>query len=92
MYNEDILAHLEASGFGLTAQDVRMTRISTYHGYGSQVRISIYAEQTVLFVAKYGLKEIFTTQLLTKKICTKKILIFLESPLYGHAFLIRIIV
>lgn len=52
VYNEDILAHLEASGFGLTAQDVRMTRISTYHGYGSQVRISNYAEQTVLFVAK----------------------------------------
>ncbi|EGO9005947.1 hypothetical protein D2A86_13985, partial [Enterococcus faecalis] len=52
VYNEDILAHLEASGFGLTAQDVRMTRISTYHGYGSQVRISNYAEQTALFVAK----------------------------------------
>lgn len=52
VYNEDILVYLEASGFGLTAQDVRMTRISTYHGYGSQVRISIYAEQTVLFVAK----------------------------------------
>lgn len=52
VYSKDILAHLEASGFGLTAQDVRMTRISTYHGYGSQVRIGNYAEQTVLFIAK----------------------------------------
>ncbi|WP_267248286.1 hypothetical protein [Streptococcus sp. Marseille-Q5986] len=52
IYSKDILAHLEASGFGLTAQDVRMTRISTYHGYGSQVRTNNYAEQTALFVAK----------------------------------------
>lgn len=52
VYSKDILAHLEASGFGLTAQDVRMTRISTYHGYGSQVRTNNYAEQTALFVAK----------------------------------------
>ena len=52
IYSKDILAHLEASGFGLTAQDVRMTRISTYHGYGSQVRTTNYAEQTALFVAK----------------------------------------
>lgn len=52
IYSKDILAHLEASGFGLTAQDVRMTRISTYHGYGSQVRTNNYTEQTALFVAK----------------------------------------
>lgn len=52
VYNDDIIAVIEASGFGLTAQDIRMTRIALYHGWGSQVRKSNYAKQTPLFVAK----------------------------------------
>lgn len=52
VYNDDIIAVIEASGFGLTPQDIRMTRIALYHGRGSQVRKYNYAEQTPLFVAK----------------------------------------
>ncbi|MGT2965524.1 hypothetical protein [Streptococcus acidominimus] len=52
VYNDNILAVIEASGFGITPQDIRMTRIAIYHGRGSQVRTTNYAEQTVLFVAK----------------------------------------
>lgn len=52
VYNDDILAVIEASGFGITPQDIRMTRIAIYHGRGSQVRTTNYAEQTALFVAK----------------------------------------
>lgn len=52
VYNKDIIAVIEASGFGITPQDVRMTRIAIYHGRGSQVRTSNYAEQSALFVAK----------------------------------------
>lgn len=52
VYNDDIIAVIEASGFGLTSQDIRMTRIALYHGWGSQVRKYNYAEQTPLFVAK----------------------------------------
>ena len=51
-YNDNILAVIEASGFGITPQDIRMTRIAIYHGRGSQVRVNNYAEQTALFVAK----------------------------------------
>ena len=52
VYNDNILAVIEASGFGTTPQDIRMTRIAIYHGRGSQVRTNNYAEQTALFVAK----------------------------------------
>lgn len=52
IYNDNILAVIEASGFGITPQDIRMTRIAIYHGRGSQVRVNNYAEQTALFVAK----------------------------------------
>lgn len=52
VYNDNILAVIEASGFGITPQDIRMTRIAIYHGRGSQVRTTNYAEQTALFVAK----------------------------------------
>ena len=52
VYNDNILAVIEASGFGTTPQDIRMTRIAIYHGRGSQVRTTNYAEQTALFVAK----------------------------------------
>lgn len=52
VYNKNIIAVLEASGFGLTPQDVRMTRIALYHGRGSQIREDNYHLQLPLFVAK----------------------------------------
>lgn len=52
VYNKDIIAVIEASGFGLTPQDVRMTRIALYHGRGSQVRRNNYHLQLPLFVTK----------------------------------------
>lgn len=52
VFNENILAVIEASGFGMEAQDLRMTRIAIYHSRGSQVRKSNYHNQMALFVAK----------------------------------------
>lgn len=52
VFNKNIVAVIEASGFGLKSEDCRMTRIAMYHGWGSQVRTTNYAEQTPLFVTK----------------------------------------
>lgn len=57
VYNKNIIGVLEASGFGLTQQDVRLVRIAIYHGFGSQIRYSNYHEQLPLFVAKNFIKE-----------------------------------
>ena len=57
VYNKNILGILEASGFGLTAQDVRLVRTALYHGYGSYIRDFNYHEQLPLFVTKNFIKE-----------------------------------
>lgn len=52
-HNDNILAIIEASGFGMTSQDIRMTRLALYHNRGSIVRTHNYHTQVVLFVAKH---------------------------------------